>query len=234
MDFYSALQIPASCLIDKIIAKKMFLDNAALSKSDKALFSDVVERIRWKYCLKEEFIPIHPYQDDERDYPEVEILEVVLKQEKGLRRLAEIVMRSIPYPMLLVFRLDDQIQIWMAQQRISQADHDKITLEEFMVSPQLQEGDSFWTALSIRNLRPTNFYDFYSDWLDRLSIQKAKEQVPSSEDLNGEEARMLLAQRENMEKEIAILRAELKKETQFSRKVELNMKIKRLEREKLI
>ena len=97
-----------------------------------------------------------------------------------------------------------------------------------MVSPQLQEGDSFWSALSIRNLRPTNFYDFYSDWLDRLSIQKAKEQVSSSEDLNGEEARMLLAQREKLEKEITMLRAELKKETQFNRKVELNMKLKQL------
>ncbi|OUP57754.1 MULTISPECIES: DUF4391 domain-containing protein [Oscillospiraceae] len=38
-----------------------------------------------------------------------------------------------------------------------------------------------------------------------------------------------MAQWERVEKEIAALRVELKKETQFSRKVELNMKIKKLE-----
>lgn len=51
-----------------------------------------------------------------------------------------------------------------------------------------------------------------------------------SEDLTVEEVRQLLAQRDQVEKEIAVLRAELKKETQFSRKVELNMRIKALER----
>ena len=47
--------------------------------------------------------------------------------------------------------------------------------------------------------------------------------------LTGGEARSLLAQWERVEKEIAALLVDLKKETQFSRKVELNMKIKKLE-----
>ena len=92
----------------------MFFYNADLSKSDKALLSEAVEKISWKYCLKNEFIPIQPYTDEVRDYPEVEVLEVSLTAEKGLRRLAEIVMRAIPYPMLLVFRLGERVQAWMA------------------------------------------------------------------------------------------------------------------------
>ena len=51
------------------------------------------------------------------------------------------------------------------------------------------------------------------------------------DELTGEEARQFRAQCEPVEKEIATLRAELKKETQFSRKVELNMRIKKLERD---
>ena len=65
--------------------------------------------------------------------------------------------------------------------------------------------------------------------MDRLSVQNAQEKMQVSEELTGEEARQLLAQREQVEKEIAALRAELKKETQFGRKVELNMRIKKLE-----
>ena len=48
----------------------------------------------------------------------------------------------------------------------------------------------------------------------------------------GEQARELLARRQATEAKIAALRAELKRETQFNRKVEINMEIKRLERER--
>ncbi len=230
MGFYDVLHIPQPCLVDKTVAKKLFAEASDLSKADKTLLSEVVEKITWKYCLKNEFIPIQPYTDEMRDYPEVEVLEVSLTVEKGLRRLAEIVMRAIPYPMLLVFRLGDQVQVWMAHQRLSLADREKVTLEEFVFTPWKPEDTPFWTALDIRELRFTNFFDFYTDWVDKLSVQNAREKMQKSEDLTGEEARQLLAQREQVEKEIAALRAELKKETQFSRKVELNMRIKKLEK----
>ena len=231
MGFYDQLQIPAACIVDKTVAKKMFAENSDLSKADKTLLSEAVEKITWKYCLKNEFIPIQPYADEVRDYPEVEVLEISLAAEKGLRRLAEIVMRAIPYPMLLVFRLGEQVQVWMAHQRFSLADREKVTLEEFISTPWQPEEAPFWTALDIRELRFTNFFDFYTDWVDKLSVQNAQEKMQVTEELTGEEARQLLAQREQLEKEIAALRVELKKETQFSRKVELNMRIKRLERD---
>ena len=118
----------------------------------------------------------------------------------------------------------------MAHQRLSLADREKVTLEEFVSTPWQPEDAPFWTALDIRELRFTNFFDFYIDWVDRLSVQNAQEKMQVSDELTGEEARQLLAQREQVEKEIAALRAELKKETQFSRKVELNMRIKKLEK----
>ena len=160
MGFYDQLQIPAACIVDKTVAKKMFADNSDLSKGDKTLLSEAVEKITWKYCLKNELIPIQPYADEVRDYPEVEVLEVSLTAEKGLRRLAEIVMRAIPYPMLLVFRLGKRVQVWMAHQRLSLADREKATLQEFVSTPWQPEDSPFWTALDIRELRFTNFFDF--------------------------------------------------------------------------
>lgn len=232
MCFYDVLHIPQPCLVDKTVAKKLFSEAGDLSKADKTLLSEAVEKITWKYCLKNEFIPIQPYLDEVREYSEVEILEVSLTAEKGLRRLAEIVMRAIPYPMLLVFRLENRVQFWMAHQRFSQADREKVTLEQFISTPWQAEDASFWTALDIRQLRFTNFFDFYTDWVDRLSIRNAQEKMRVPDGLTGEEARQLLARWEQAEKEIAALRTELKKETQFSRKVELNMRIKKLENAK--
>ena len=195
MGFYDALHIPQACLVDKAVAKKLFTETLALSKADQTLLSESVAKITWKYCLKNEFIPIQPYRDDTRDYQEVEVLEVSLTKEKGLRRLAEIVMRAIPYPMLLVFRLGERAQVWMAHQRLSLADQEKVTLEEFISTAWYPEDAPFWAALDIRELRFTNFFDFYTDWVDRLSVQNAREKMQVSEDLTGEEARQLLAQR---------------------------------------
>jgi hypothetical protein len=106
-----AFHLPAACGVDKPIYKKMFYDNAELSRVDKALFTDGIDRVTWAFCLKPESIPIKPYRDETRDYPEVEVLEVALTAEKGLCRIAEIIMRAIPYPMLLVFRLGEQAQV---------------------------------------------------------------------------------------------------------------------------
>ena len=52
------------------------------------------------------------------------------------------------------------------------------------------------------------------------------------ENITGAEARELSAQIEDIEQEITSLRAKLKKESQFNRKMELNIEIKRLEQNK--
>lgn len=65
--------------------------------------------------------------------------------------------------------------------------------------------------------------------MDGLSVRNTQDKMQLAEDLTGEEARQLLAQREQLEKEITAFRAELKEEILFSQKVELNMRIKKLE-----
>lgn len=228
--WYDKFNLPAACEVDRPVYKKMFYDNAELSKADKALFGDVIDRVTWLYCLKPESIPIKPYLDETRDYPELEILEVTLTSEKGLRRIAEIIMRAIPYPMLLIFRLDEQAQVWAAHQRMNLADSEKLTLEDFVSTDWLTETSPLWTALDAQKQRFTNYYDFYADWMDAISVFNAQTKIHADAGVTGEDARRLLAEQEQRETKIAALRAELKKETQFNRRVEINMEIKRLER----
>ncbi|MEA5050752.1 MAG: DUF4391 domain-containing protein [Oscillospiraceae bacterium] len=225
---YEKLNIPAACGVDKPIYKKMFYDNADLSRADKALFTDVIDKVTWVYCLKPESIPIKPYRDETRDYPEVEVLEVALTAEKGLRRIAEIIMRAIPYPMLLIFRLGEQAQVWAAHQRFNLSDSEKVTLEEFVSTDWLTDDSPLWAALDAQKQRFTNFFDFYTDWVDAISIYHAQCTIHNCGSVTGAEARNLLAEQAQREAKIAALRAEMKKETQFNRKVELNMEIKRL------
>ena len=229
MDTYDFLKIPDSCFIDNTIYKKLFYENADLSTSDKSLFTDTINKITWLYCLKSETINIPAYKDEVRDYPEIEVIEVLVHKDYKLKRIAEIIMRTIPYPMVLIFKLEDKRQFYVAHQRTSQSDSSKNTIEEFIATDWLDSDSALFAKLDIRQMRFTNFYALYSDMVDAISIYNLSAIMATDEKITGAEARELSAQIEEIEQEITSLRSKLKKESQFNRKMELNIKIKRLE-----
>lgn len=232
MDTYDFLKIPDSCFIGNTIYKKLFYESADLSTSDKSLFTDTINKVTWLYCLKPEAINIPAYKDEMRDYPEIEVVEALVHKDYKLNRIAEIIMRTIPYPMLLIFKLEDKRQFYVAHQRINQSDSSKNTIEEFIATDWLESDSALFAKLDIKQMRFTNFYALYSDMVDTISIYNLSTIIPTDDNITGAEARELSAQIENIEQEITSLRARLKKENQFNRRMELNIEIKRLEQNK--
>lgn len=232
MDSYNFLNIPDSCWIGSTIYKKLFYENADLSASEKTLFTDVINKITWLYCLKPETINIPAYKDEVRDYPEIEVIEVLVHKDYRLKRIAEIMMRTIPYPMLLIFKLEDKRQFYVAHQRTNQSDSSKNTIEEFIATGWLTSDSALFDKLDIKQMRFTNFYTLYSDIVDVISIYKLSTIMPMDDNITGAEARELSTKIEDIEQRIISLRSKLKKENQFNRKMELNIEIKRLEQSK--
>lgn len=230
MDTYRFLNIPDSCFIGSTIYKKLFYENANLSTSDKSLFTDTINKVVWLYCLKPETINIPAYKDEVRDYPEIEVIEVLLNKDYKLNRIAEIIMRTIPYPMLLIFKLEDKRQFYVAHQRTSQSDSSKNTIEEIIATDWLESDSDLFDKLDIKQMRFTNFYTLYSDIVDVISIYKVSDIIADNASITGAEARALSTQIEEIESQITNLRAKLKKESQFNRKMELNIEIKKLEK----
>ncbi len=138
---------------------------------------------------------------------------------------------SSPYPMMLIFSFEGEYQLWTAHQRFNLADNSKITLEEPICTEWQDADSSLWDRLNISNFRYTNFFDMYSDIVDVVAVFNAERLT--DEEISGEEARELLRRNAEIDKQIATLRAELKKATEFNRKMEINMKIKKLEKEKV-
>lgn len=232
MDMYKCLNIPDSCFIGNTIYKKLFYENADLSTSDKSLFTDTINKVTWLYCLKPETINISAYKDEVREYPEVEVIEVLLHKDYKLKRIAEIIMRTIPYPMVLIFRLEGKVKFYVAHQRTNQSDSSKNTIEEFIATDWLESDSALFDKLDIKQMRFANFYALYSDIVDTISIYNLSTIIPTDDNITGAEARELSAKLEEIEGQITSLRAKLKKETQFNRKMELNIEIKRLEQNK--
>ena len=104
-DVVSALCLPDSARVDQRVPKKLLLENGAPTASDKRLITDAIEDIQWLAALKPNTIGVPEYRDTQREYLEVAVLAVSLRgviKPASLSRLAELVHRAVPYPVLLL------------------------------------------------------------------------------------------------------------------------------------
>ena len=221
------LGISEKCQLNQFVAKKSFYDNADMTASDKKLFKDNIAKITLAYQLHTKNTNISAYMTPEREYPLINVFEVALEKNEKTKRIAEIMMRSIPYPMVLVFLYEEQYQVWTAHQRVNQNDDTKNVLEDFVFTDWEQNLD----FINVSEMNMSNFFAVYSGIVDAISIHNAKT-IVQDENLTGEQARELTSKLEEIENQIAALKAKMKKETQVNKRIELNMEIKKLEQKK--
>jgi hypothetical protein len=238
---YRRMAIPDTCHLGKRVFKKLFYDNAKLGVTDKKAFRDDIDTITWQYTLKPSTILIQAYEDDHREYHEVAILQVALKTPNRTNRIAEIIHRAIPYPLIVVFTYKTAFTLSLAHKRFSQAEKGAIVAEEFVTTGWIDllaptpVQQAFLQNLAVSNLLHTHFLALYSSYMDRLiALDCARltgEYRLESTATKSKVRRDRLAACHEHENQIAEYRAAIKKETQFNRRVELNMKIKKIEKQ---
>jgi hypothetical protein len=237
---YDFMEIPEDCQLGKRVFKKFFHENANLGATDKKAFRDDIDTVTWQYTLKASTIHIQPYEDDYREYQEIEILHVDLKTLNRTRRIAEVIHRGIPYPLVIVFAFDRMCALSTAHKRFSQAEKGAIVAEDFALTDWIDLSGptpvqkEFLESLAVSALPHTHFFALYSALADRLvALECARltgkyrlETIASKRRAQ----RNLLAACHELESMIVVHKAAIKKETQFNRQVELNTKIKELEK----
>ncbi|KXL53688.1 hypothetical protein CLNEO_09140 [Anaerotignum neopropionicum] len=220
--------IPDRCAVNQFIAKKNFLSFGNLNKVEREVLSSNVRKITLSFQLEPSNSNVPAYKDDIREYPLINIFNVDVTLDANTKRITDFIMSAIPYPSIIIFQTEEQMQLAVCHQRTNLNDSLKNVLEEVIITDWLPFSEMLFD-LNEMNLR--NCYTLYCDIVDFVSIQNAKK-ITRVEIISGEQARQLLHKAEALEAKITALRAQLKKETQFNRKVELNMEIKRLEKEK--
>jgi len=238
IDLYAKLAIPDTCYLGKKIFKKLFYENAQLNATDKKAFTQDIGDIEWKYTLKPDTINIARYANEEREYDEVAVIQVNLKEPQRYKRIAQIIQRAIPYPLLVVLAHESVVALNVAAKRINRADRERIMVEEFqetdwidLESPASHEQD-FLDSLAVTSFSYNNFFEFYSDLTERIVGLNCAEfsGIFTAEASNpGYGGRAEILERVSLlQQKQTELRAALKKESQFSRKVELNMELKKV------
>lgn len=234
---YESMQMPKNCEVNNTIFKKLFYENASMSSSDKEIFQDHIQKILWKYSFKEDTINIQPYRDNDREYDEISLIEVLLEDDSKYKRIAEIIQRTIPYPLILVLVYKDNLLICVAHKRINKNDESKNTVDEFIFTEWIDlnslenRDEMFFESLNLKNLSYANFYKFYSSIVDKVNIYNASQYQKDVGLLMSKDAlelKRLTDEIETLDIKIADLRGKIKKEKHFNLKVDYNIQLKKL------
>ncbi|KZX16418.1 DUF4391 domain-containing protein [Methanobrevibacter curvatus] len=241
MKINEIFNIPKECEVGSKIPKKQFYENANLKTRDKSIFTDNIHKILWCYSLKEENIRITEYKDSIRDYKEVEIFHVSLKKADKINRIADVILRTITYPTLIIFQFNNKIQLFVAHKKEHLSDSSKVTLEEIISTEwiDLENLDNIdkklFESLQLENLSFSNFYKFYSDIVDNINVYNASKAVGRDlalgVKLSPDEIKEIKDEIDRINDEISLKRNQSKKETQFNKQMEFNIEIHNLQEE---
>ena len=255
----SALRLPAEATVGQRVPKKMLAENltsrSTATSADRKLLHEQIEEVTWVAALKPTNAGIPVYQDEVRSYLELAVLSVRLREGSQLApipakvspsvaRLAELVHRAIPYPVLLV--LDDNARLYLSLVHIrwAQKEADKAVLDGDLIqgvfvhngSPAASVMDAdtvnaFINAMGLSKQPRTDLLTLYQGWMDTLSAWQAAAVTGRFECVSPQQAmarRATLRRCHELDAQISSLRAAASKEKQMARQVAANLEIKAL------
>lgn len=240
-----ALGLPEGAWVDQRIPKKLLLENGAPTASDKRLINDSIDQMQWVAALKPNTIGLAEYNDDQREYLEIAVLAVSLKDTvkiSRLSRISELIHRAIPYPTLLLLAYQVETVISLAHKRWSQADSSKVVLDDVPTSVALSNDldakeritQDFLQSLSLSQPY-ISLLALYDSWIASVeALQAARLTGAYHSKVTPEQIsdrRRALSDCERLEAEAERLKALASKEKQIARQVELNITLKRIQTE---
>ena len=255
----SALRLPAEATVGQRVPKKMLAENltsrGTATSADRKLLQEQIDEVTWVAALKPTNAGIPVYQDEVRSYLELAVLSVRLREGSQLApipakvspsvaRLAELVHRAIPYPVLLVLDDDARLYLSLVHIRWAQKEADKAVLDGDLIqgvfvhngSPAASVMDAdtvnaFINAMDLSKQPRTDLLTLYQGWMDTLSAWQAAAVTGRFECVSPQQAmarRATLRRCHELDAQISSLRAAASKEKQMARQVAANLEIKAL------
>ena len=246
------LEVPRDCIVDSVIPKKDVFEVADLNNKDKRIFTDLVKQIKWCYNFTEENIRVDKYVDEIRRYDEVELINITLKydnvhkidigkfkEDDKIDRIADIVMRFIPYPVILTIQYDNELKFYAAHIRESKADYDKIVIDGKILSTNWMDidhlseiEDDFISKIQFYNLDRTDFYNFYNTYFEAVVQHDGAMMAGGTVNLSVEEIKKIYDEISVLNSKIKEIEKEISQEDNFNARMKLNIKAHRFKEEK--
>ncbi len=237
----ASLALPPSCRVDQRVPKKMLAEHGGATAADRRLLTDGIEEAQWLAAIKPATTAIPTWRDEAREYLELAVLSMAVRsthaQPAQVQRLAELVHRAVPYPVLLIVSTPETVAISLSHKRTAQNEAGRVVLDGDVVSFQFsgEVPDGFLDALALGLQPQQDLKALYQGWMDTLlAAQVARvtghfrtDPVPDQAAMR----RIALMEHQRLEAEAARLRALAGKESQIAKRVDQNLALQRLQAE---
>lgn len=209
-------QLPSSTLVNRRIPKNKFYEKLQANQHLKELFTEQVESILWKHKLSKETIRLEPKEDVE----EIQIFEVHLKEKSYSLELLRSIDKAIPYPILHVLMYDGQAKLAIAYKERNQTDDNRSVVRSYHET-EWQPVES----IELNILQGLDLKAVYENIIRQLLPIRAKPGMELTAVLERQ------ARIGRLTQECERLKSKMRAERQFNKKVELNMELKRIQKE---
>lgn len=240
-ELYKYMNIPEQCRIDKTVFKKLFYENSIMTSSHKEAFKNHIDKITLKYSLKEEFLNVPAFNDEELNYDEIEILEVNLVEDSKYSKICEVIQKTIPYPLIIILTFNEKILLNVAYKRVNKNDSEKNTVESYIYSKWIDlncmndNEEKFMKSINIQNLSFTNMYKLYDSFAGKINVLNTAQIAGDFNELENrdiEEIKKIQCEINQIDIELQKLNSSIKSEEQFNRRLDMNVQIRKLEGKK--
>lgn len=232
-DLIQAIGLPDSARLNQRVPKKLLAEHGSVSAADKWHIQDGVEEVVWLAALKPHLIGVSAYQDESRHYLELAVLSMTLKPGAKLGRLAELLHRAVPYPVLLMTSSDSGLSLSLSHVRASQNEPDKYTLDGQLLAVALPDSGhwaAFLSAMALARQPQADLFALYQGWMDCVTALDIAAQTgcyqASRSRAQAEARHAALQQCRQVKARMAQLRTQAEKEKQLPRQVLLNQELR--------
>lgn len=210
MDYF---KLPSNTTIQRVIPKNSF-DSFTNSKQ-KDMFTKDVAKITWSNSISTATINL-----PSKEIQEIQIFSVELKEKKEIKTLLEIIDKAIPYHIIFIIEFDDSMYISTSSKHSSSLNDTKSVIDWTFKTEWFRIGEKDYKLEFKKDI------DFvYYDFCNQLSL-KLNKNIKNITDLAAYNSKI-----SSLTREIEQLKRSITSCQQFNKKVELNLKLKKLERE---
>lgn len=229
------LYIPKKYSIDSYIAKEKFAIYGNLNAENKKIFKDYVRKIQWCYRFRDDEIMIPAFFNDKRRYGEVEIINIILKdenlsmsskedkflkQDNKVDNLINIVFRLISFPQLVVVQYRSYIRLFATHLSVNLVDSSKRTIDDIVSTNWVDTKNikdieyTLFNNIQVDNLSHENMYEFYNGFVEEIIRYNGSLTSGGEVDLSTDRIKEINDEIEVLKKEIKDFKSKLKGESQ--------------------
>ncbi|WP_375582231.1 DUF4391 domain-containing protein [Cyclobacterium xiamenense] len=208
MEFFN---LPVRTRVGKVVPKNAF--DQSTNTKQKKIFADYIRRITWTHKLSPDTINLNS-----QDIEEIQVFKVELKIKSNILKILEIINKSIPYHIVFWVEFEDHAYI-SASMKHPHPTNNNISVIDWTFNSAWFKKNENKINLTLKGSLDSVFKD--------LCVK-----ITGKPELGRKSMAAILQNQEEIKSlkgEIRRIKSAITKSSQFNEKVELNLKLKKLE-----